>query len=988
MESTKSNHVQTDDEPKMRSFGEELKSFFVGDDVFISYARGDSTGYALALANRLGENDFICYLDQYGTNPNDEIDERIKRKLRRSRVLILIGSQLAINSAPVRQEVELFKKTGRAIIPIDVDGAFRGSKLYEVVRGLPLAAEEIEVVEETEINIRTDKPAPAVSDHIVSTIDNLRKAPPSGRVVDRIKSTISYTKRTQLQRTMLWVGSVFLFVSVSFAVISLFVADRARASAAQERELADIARSEAQQAMGRAQSANDGALVAAFSQRIADIKSAVADDIRSDTEAREKIAELREAQATANAQQQERVAESLDEVERSARLIEERPAEALAVRATALSKTPDAVGTRGGLLNALKRYPHLESLIASNYNAPITRLSSALQGRVVAFAYNNYDSGLGNDTVAFYDTETRSIIPSPPVSIDREIHQLSCTPTGDLCAASTHSNIMVWQFKLLNHKLNVEPFPQTFHFPGDHFAPSSLAISNDKRLIATYNTPESILIWDLTRPIEEPKKPNLKDGCFRPTFALSPDNKTLVLACQFEVQFWDFNSLDVPLATIDFPGLMEDNVQNVVFSDDGKYVAVSYANGTVLLIDANTREVRGSPFKDAGPEITFARIKDSNLDCTESKDPSSNWPFKLYSDLPILVTSNSDGHMIYWSLQDCPTPIPILAKDQIDYPPGISSVTSLHGKANSFVVGGRDGALALWDMNAKPLLDSFYRGAYPTIDHIGFDKSGTLLSLNGGSSYSAILDFSGDVLAPIQSSFADNRLSSARFLPWVYAVSGSSVFITDLRKSRDQTSSVPMDANEMKFAAINANATMVAAVTDDNGQSDPVEHNNVVLWDLSKNKAKKRKTLEDPEDATCVVFSRDGKLLAVGYGTGKIAVWDIARGKKIRELKSALTEATFDLRRNPRVTALDFSADGRMIAASSDYSPLSLWDTKTGSLIGSLESGPSRSGDNATAIAFSPNGKKLITSSYEGMSVWDTDPHSWAQHALRIINRK
>ena len=988
MESTKYNQEKTDDEQKMRSFGEELKSFFVGDDIFISYARGDSTGYALALANCLGTEGFICYLDQYGTNPNDEIDERIKRKLRRSRVMVLIGSQLAINSGPIRQEVELFKKTERAIIPIDVDGAFRGTKLYEVVRGLPLAAEEMEI-KETETNLSNDKPS--VVNQIVSEIKNLRKVPPSGRVIDRIKSTISYTKRTQLQRSMMWAGSIFLTVSVSFAVISLIAAGRARASAAQERVNAEAARKEAQRANDQAKSAHDSALTAAINQAVAEIDLKVADGSRRDAEVREKVAEVREVKATQNARQQERLAESLEEVEQTTRLVEERPAEAFAVRASALSKAPDAVGTRSGLLNALKRYPRLESIVTSNYNSPITKISSALKGRVVAFVNGNYDlhsRNDTNDTISFYDTETRSILPSPPVAIDRVINQVSCTPLGDVCAASTDHNILVWQFKLINQKLSVEPFAKPFYYGSYPHSPSSLAISGDKRLVAAYDLGDPVLSWDLAKPNEKPNELNLKQGCSGPTLALSPDDKTLVLGCQYEVQFWDFNNFDVPPVPVEFPGLMGGIVNNVVFSDDGKYLAVGYTNGTVLLIDAIKRQVRGSPFKDVGPEITFATIKDSNPNCSEKKEPSLNWPFTLYSDLPVLITGNAKGHMIYWSLKDCPEPVPILTVDQMDYPPGIRSVTSLRGRANSFVVGGGDGSLAVWNMNAKPLLDSFNRSAYPMVEHLGFDQSGTILSLNGGTQYNTILNFSGNILSPIQSSVTSKPLLSRRFLPWAYTIGHSEVWIVDPMKPRNEVQKLPIDAHGVIFAAVNANATLVAAVTDDNDKSAPVKHHNVVLWDRGKNKLKSRKPLEDSEDATCVVFSRNGKLLAVGYETGRVVVWDLARGKKIRELKSALTVTTFDARRNPRVTALAFSDDGKMIAASSDYTPLSLWDTKTGSLLSSLESGPALSGDGASALAFSPNGKKLIASSYYGLSVWDTDPHSWVQRALSIANLK
>src|SRR2546425_141881 len=125
--------ANTGDSWSLRKLIEKAKGFLLGDDIFISYSRGDSTNYAPALANRLGERGFICYVDQYGTDINDDLPPRLLRKLLRSTSLVLIGSERAVNSLPVRREIDLFKTTGRPIIPIDVDGALSKSGWYEII---------------------------------------------------------------------------------------------------------------------------------------------------------------------------------------------------------------------------------------------------------------------------------------------------------------------------------------------------------------------------------------------------------------------------------------------------------------------------------------------------------------------------------------------------------------------------------------------------------------------------------------------------------------------------------------------------------------------------------------------------------------------------------------------------------------------------------------------------------------------------------------
>ena len=94
----------TESERRKRTFVEKVRSFLRGDDVFISYARLDSTGYATALADRLSQKGFLCFLDQYGTDINDQLPLSLKLKLRRSTVLVLIGSLAAVKSKPIRDE--------------------------------------------------------------------------------------------------------------------------------------------------------------------------------------------------------------------------------------------------------------------------------------------------------------------------------------------------------------------------------------------------------------------------------------------------------------------------------------------------------------------------------------------------------------------------------------------------------------------------------------------------------------------------------------------------------------------------------------------------------------------------------------------------------------------------------------------------------------------------------------------------------------------
>lgn len=96
----------------------KMRRFVFGDDVFISYSRRRGAEYALALANELTRHKFSCFLDQWGTPPDQDLPAQLRQALKRSSMLVLIGTEWAAASENVRKEVEEFLETRRTIIPI------------------------------------------------------------------------------------------------------------------------------------------------------------------------------------------------------------------------------------------------------------------------------------------------------------------------------------------------------------------------------------------------------------------------------------------------------------------------------------------------------------------------------------------------------------------------------------------------------------------------------------------------------------------------------------------------------------------------------------------------------------------------------------------------------------------------------------------------------------------------------------------------------
>jgi hypothetical protein len=95
-------------------------SALVGYDLFISYRRSDATPYAAALFEVLRRADFRCFLDDNDATPGQPLTDKLQWALKRSKVLLIVASPDLPVSIWVPKEVEIFAKSRRDIILINV----------------------------------------------------------------------------------------------------------------------------------------------------------------------------------------------------------------------------------------------------------------------------------------------------------------------------------------------------------------------------------------------------------------------------------------------------------------------------------------------------------------------------------------------------------------------------------------------------------------------------------------------------------------------------------------------------------------------------------------------------------------------------------------------------------------------------------------------------------------------------------------------------
>jgi WD40 repeat protein len=469
--------------------------------------------------------------------------------------------------------------------------------------------------------------------------------------------------------------------------------------------------------------------------------------------------------------------------------------------------------------------------------------------------------------------------------------------------------------------------------------------------------------------------------------AFSADGTMLAVGTQGAIQLWSVSTHQL-LATLATPGGTSE-ISSVAFGDDDRLLAALAPGTGVQLWDVATRRLvaeqelpTGEPiasvpsvaFSANGTLIAVTTFQGAELLAVTRQGPGPTGGPGLSS--PVLLPGSGIGAVAFspqgsllavggvylqlWNVSGQQPRASLRATLHASVPSGDNGTVygvPAFSPDGSIVAGSTPFGVQLWDAATGRQLRMLSAAAVD--DTVAFDSTGQFLAGGGQNGTAQLWDVATG--API----ATLATGSSGAVNVAFGPGGTLAVLTPgAIRLADLTAILAI--NEPRATLASGSASPAVSVTfspDGDLLAAGFQGGPVMVWNIARWTVLARfQPPSGPALSGAVAFSPDGRLLAAGTEGGNVAVW------KVGSPQAPATVFPPGSANQP-IDSVAFSSRGDLLAGGTGNGSVLVWEVTSRQPLAPFQ--PGGDGNPASAVAFSPDGQFLASSSGAGALLWD-----------------